>query len=85
MHVTASLFELQGGGASFVPTEAIGEVQGAVAGHPASGREARGALWVAQGVTLCGETASCKQFFSELQISVTEFHLLCSLMEPEGT
>lgn len=50
MHVTAGLLELQGGGASFV------QVQAAVAGHAAGGRQVGGALWVAEGVALWGET-----------------------------
>lgn len=50
--MTAGLLELQGGGASFV------QVQAAVAGHAAGGRQVGGALGVAEGVALWGETGT---------------------------
>lgn len=48
--MTAGLLDLQGGGASFV------EVQAAVAGHAAGGRQVGRALGMAEGVALWGET-----------------------------
>lgn len=49
--MAASLLELQGGGASFVS-----QVQAAVAGHAAGGRQVGGALGVTQSVALWEET-----------------------------
>lgn len=51
MHVSARLFELQARGAALVPTQALREMQGAVAGHATCGRKAGGAFGVAQSMT----------------------------------
>lgn len=59
--MTAGLLELQGGGASFVSTQAVGQVQAAVAGHAAGGRQVGGALGVAEGVALWRETGRLLQ------------------------
>lgn len=63
--MTASLLELQGGGASFVSTQPVGQVQAAVAGHAAGGRQVGGALRVAEGVALWGDMKR----FARLQVT----------------